>query len=146
MDLRRIVEELWCDGMVEPLERLVVDAHRRNECSPAEPFTSAGVELAGIKVPASQTLAPEVCLRHATGIRCRSEGLALTEILDLTADVLVVGGGPAGHALTPGTGAVGRRVSAVGDAVFGPRGARPSYDYRSVVVALQREVLPYDKN
>jgi hypothetical protein len=66
MDLRRIVEELLCDGMVEPLERLVVDAHRRNECSPAEPFTSAGVELAGIKVPASQNLATYVQMRHAS--------------------------------------------------------------------------------
>jgi succinate dehydrogenase/fumarate reductase flavoprotein subunit len=56
------------------------------------------------------------------------------------------GRGAARHALALGTGAAGRRLSAVGDAGSRPSGARPSDDYRSVVVAVQREVLPYDKN
>ncbi|HJT94276.1 MAG TPA: pyridine nucleotide-disulfide oxidoreductase, partial [Mycobacterium sp.] len=45
-----------------------------------------------------------------------------------------------------GSGAAGRRVSAIGDAGARPTGTDSFDDHRAVVTAVQREVLPYDKN
>jgi succinate dehydrogenase/fumarate reductase flavoprotein subunit len=56
------------------------------------------------------------------------------------------GRGAARYARSLGVAAAGRRVSGVGDAGARPSGAHASQDHRAVVAAVQREVLPYDKN
>lgn len=56
------------------------------------------------------------------------------------------GGGAARYALSLGRGARERTVSGIGEAGARPLGSRISADHRSVVAAVQREVLPYDKN
>lgn len=56
------------------------------------------------------------------------------------------GGGAAGYALSLGAGAARRRVSGIGEAGARPEGPRITGDARAVVSAVQREVLPYDKN
>jgi succinate dehydrogenase/fumarate reductase flavoprotein subunit len=56
------------------------------------------------------------------------------------------GRGAARHARTLGSAAQSRRVSAIGDVGARPWGASTSSDHRGVVAAVQREVLPYDKN
>ncbi|MEU4838912.1 FAD-binding protein [Nocardia testacea] len=56
------------------------------------------------------------------------------------------GGGAARYALSLGAGAAGRRVTGIGEAGARPEGRRIDHDPRQVVAAVQREVLPYDKN
>lgn len=56
------------------------------------------------------------------------------------------GRGAARHARSLGPAAESRRVSAIGDAGARPWGSSTSSDHRGVVAAVQREVLPYDKN
>lgn len=56
------------------------------------------------------------------------------------------GRGAARHAMSDGGAASGRRVRAIGDAGARPAGTDSFDDHRAVVTAVQREVLPYDKN
>jgi succinate dehydrogenase/fumarate reductase flavoprotein subunit len=56
------------------------------------------------------------------------------------------GGGAARYARELGPAAVPRRVAGVGTAGIRPQTGARSADHRAVVTALQREVLPYDKN
>jgi succinate dehydrogenase/fumarate reductase flavoprotein subunit len=56
------------------------------------------------------------------------------------------GAGAARYALSLGAGAAGRRVTGIGDVGARPEGRRTEHDPRQVVAAVQREVLPYDKN
>lgn len=56
------------------------------------------------------------------------------------------GAGAARYALALGAGSDSRPVRAIGDTGARPGGTRVSGDHREVVAAVQREVLPYDKN
>jgi succinate dehydrogenase/fumarate reductase flavoprotein subunit len=56
------------------------------------------------------------------------------------------GRGAAGHAVGLGAHAHERAVTAVGDAGARPTGEGLRADHRAVLAAVQREVLPYDKN
>ncbi|MGI5217752.1 FAD-binding protein [Nocardia sp. CA-290969] len=56
------------------------------------------------------------------------------------------GAGAARYARSLGTGSHSRPVRAIGDSGARPGGTRVSGDHREVVAAVQREVLPYDKN
>ncbi|WP_459546822.1 FAD-binding protein [Nocardia sp. X0981] len=56
------------------------------------------------------------------------------------------GGGAARYALALGAGATERRVRGIGEAGARPAGSCASLEPREVVAAVQREVLPYDKN
>ncbi|GGK92262.1 FAD-dependent oxidoreductase [Nocardia jinanensis] len=56
------------------------------------------------------------------------------------------GAGAARYALALGAGAAGRRVTGIGAVGARPEGRRIDRDPRRVVEAVQREVLPYDKN
>jgi succinate dehydrogenase/fumarate reductase flavoprotein subunit len=150
------------------------DAEAQAAMRPAQPnffltFDRMGVNPFTEKFPV--TLLAEGTVRGTGGIRiagddCSTTVAGLYAAGDAATRELICGGftgggshnaawaisgtwagrGAAGHALTLGTGAAGRRLSAVGDAGSRPSGARPSDDYRSVVAAVQREVLPYDKN
>lgn len=99
----------------------------------------AGAELSGMEFSNAYGIARELICGGFTGVGSHNAAWAISS-------GTWAGAGAARYALSLGAGAASRRVTGIGDVGARPEGGRTEHDARQVVAAVQREVLPYDKN